>query len=439
MKTLLLEQAERLLAIVRWLLLTSVGGVAAGAAASCLLWLLRLGPEKVALLPPALLWLLLPLGGAVAATILHRFAADAPGQSLDNVLAAYRRRDGDIPARTALAKTFATLVSITVGGSAGRTGPAAYLGALVTSLLARVARLSPGDRQLMALAGVAAGFCAATDAPVAAAVFALEVPAAGRASYHALLPVGISSFTAHITARWLRTPTLPVHAFVAPAATPVLALKMVALGLAAGLVAVIYLESLQRGRSAAATLLRHRRLPPWALAAGGGFALVLLAQVCGRAYFGLSLPLLGLALAGRPVPPLAFLAKIAFTSLTLATGFGGGVITPALVIGSTLGSALVGVLHVMPPLAAGAGMAALLGAAANVPVAATLLAFELCGPKAGVLAFCAVLPAYVLAGRRSMFPNQLPALKRLPGLRRAVAESSSKGTDESAPGPDPKK
>ncbi len=163
MKTLLLERAEALLAFVRWIFLASVGGVAAGAVASSFLWLLKLGPQEAALPPPTVSWFLLPLGGAVAASVLHRYAADAPGQSLDNVISAYDERDGDIPPRGAVAKTIATLVSITAGGSVGRTGPAAHVGALVTSLLGRLAHLAPTDHSLMATAGILpAGRCRGT-------------------------------------------------------------------------------------------------------------------------------------------------------------------------------------------------------------------------------------------------------------------------------------
>jgi len=106
-------------------------------------------------------------------------------------------------------------------------------------------------------------------------------------------------------------------------------------------------------------------------------------------------------------PGYVFALKLVFTAVTLGAGFLGGEVTPLFFIGATLGAALAPVLGIPQPLAAGVGLAAIFGAASNTPIALSIMAVELLGWHALPHVAIVALVAYVLAGRRSIYPAQL--------------------------------
>src|SRR5580692_6735581 len=139
----------------------------------------------------------------------------------------------------------------------------------------------------------------------------------------------------------------------------------------------------------------------------GGAAVVLLWKVFGTSdYLGLGVPMILRAFSDPTLPVYAFAAKILFTSVTLASGFLGGEVTPLFFVGATLGSVLARAIGLPIPLGAGVGLAAVFGAAANTPLALSIMAVELLGAPIfpHVVLVCVI--AYLLSGHRSIYPAQ---------------------------------
>jgi H+/Cl- antiporter ClcA len=190
-------------------------------------------------------------------------------------------------------------------------------------------------------------------------------------------------------------------------------LIMLACGALFGLIALLLIESL---RFFERTLRRfeHR---PYLLSAGGGVALVLLYFAAGDAYAGLGTDTINGVLTGTtPVFAGAFLLKILATSITLATGGSGGIVTPIFFVGATSGAALAPYFGVPTTLLAAVGLVAMLAAAANTPIAAAVMAMELLPGPVGVYAALAAATAFLMVGHRSVYASQKIGLSKSAGL-----------------------
>jgi H+/Cl- antiporter ClcA len=153
------------------------------------------------------------------------------------------------------------------------------------------------------------------------------------------------------------------------------------------------------------------------VAATGGAALVVLYAVTGDAYAGLGTDTINGVLAGTTaVTSVAFLLKIAATSITLETGGSGGIVTPIFFVGATSGAALARVFGVPPPLLAAVGFVAVLAAAANTPIAAAVMAMEILPASDGVYAALAATTAFLMVGHRSVYASQKLGLSKSAGL-----------------------
>ena len=180
-----------------------------------------------------------------------------------------------------------------------------------------------------------------------------------------------------------------------------LGVAVVALG--AGLLARAYLVA----HRVVVLALRRSTLPQLLWPVLGGALVVAGTAVIGtRAYLGLSLPLVNAALTGAGVASTAFVLKLAFTAVTLGSGFPGGEVTPLLCMGACLGATLSGPLGEPAGLLAAVGMVATWAAASNTPISAAIMGAELFGPI-GLLAF---LPANIIAtalsGRHGVYHSQ---------------------------------
>jgi H+/Cl- antiporter ClcA len=156
----------------------------------------------------------------------------------------------------------------------------------------------------------------------------------------------------------------------------------------------------------------------------GGIALVVMWKLVGTSdYLGLGVPMIVRAFSDPQLPAYAFAAKIAFTAVTLASGFLGGEVTPLFFVGATLGSVLARVLGLPIELGAGVGIAAVFAAAANTPLALSVMAVELLGAAIfpHVVIVCVI--AYLLSGQRSIYPAQRILRRKHGGARlpRAIA------------------
>jgi H+/Cl- antiporter ClcA len=121
---------------------------------------------------------------------------------------------------------------------------------------------------------------------------------------------------------------------------------------------------------------------------------------------GLGIPLIQQSFQ-EAVSPLAFLLKTIFTAITLGAGFQGGEVTPLFVIGSTIGSALAGLLVVSVPFLAAIGFVSVFSGAAKTPIACFIMGIELFGSEGAVYLFIGCVISYLFSGRTGIYEAQM--------------------------------
>jgi H+/Cl- antiporter ClcA len=425
-------------ALAQWLLLGGLVGAVCGAASALFLFLLD---EATGLRErsPVIVYTL-PLAGLVIGALYAKWGAPIRG---GNNLVIDTAHEGarQLPLRMAPMVLVGTVLTHLFGGSAGREGTAVQMGGSLADAIAHRLRVSPDTRREMLAAGIAGGFGSVFGTPIAGAVFGLEVVVVGRLGYEALLPALVASVVGDLVTRSLGI----VHTvYPTPAPLPLtgwVLVKWLVFAVAVAVVAVLFMEATHRLKK-----LLEGRIPSLPLRmAVGGLAVVGLWKVVGTdAYLGLGVPTIVRAFVDPSLPESAFAWKLLFTVITLGAGFLGGEVTPLFFIGAALGNVLARLLGLPVDLGAAVGMAALFAAAANTPLALSIMAVELVG--ASVLPHVAIVAtvAYLLTGHRGIYPAQRiarlkhggPLLARLLPLRELTDEPPrSKEPPERPPRP----
>lgn len=399
--------------LLRWTWLALPVAVLAGSASALFLWSL----DQVTGLHwrnPWLVWLL-PVGGVAVGFLYHRLGKGSDkGNNL--LIDEIHEPGGGVPARMAPLVLVGTLMTHLFGGSAGREGTAVQMGGSLAALLARTFRVTQENRRLMLMCGIAAGFGAVFGTPLTGAIFAMEVLVIGRVQYEALIPVLVASLVGdatcsawgiHHTVYHLDVP----HADGSHALFNAVLLGKVALsGIAFGLGGRLFAELTHRLQRGFARVVPYAPLRP---ALGAVLVIAMLFALGSRDYLGLGVN----APPGGQVSivdsfeeggatPLSWLWKTLFTSVTLASGFKGGEVTPLFFIGSTMGHALGGLMHEPAALFAALGFIALFAGAANTPLACTVMGIELFGAHYAVYFAVACFVSYFFSGHSGIYLSQ---------------------------------
>lgn len=396
----------------RFLVLAGLIGLAAAVAVTAFYLLidviqhLTLGWAEASSLTQALVIPLLVGAGLVVSQVLVRYGAgDSTGENVPDVMYRANLRGGLVPGPPVLAKSLAAAVLIGTGGSAGAEGPVIVGGAALASRIGRWLSASPHRLRTLVGCGAAAGLSAAFNAPIAGVLFGIEkiLGAAGGVS---LGPFVVASIVAATASRAIfgNHPVLAVplqYGLRSAWELPLYGL----LGLAAGIVAVLYARTVWRVQDWVSGRARWIAIVTGAVLVGGldvGFR----ADLWGHGHQAVNLA----ALVDRSTLFLLGLcaAKLVATSVTLAVGRAGGVFTPALFLGAALGTAFGQAAGTLPGLSdrlsAGAfgvvGMAAMVAGATHAPLTAIMMAFELTGDYGLILPIMlASTIAYVFARR----------------------------------------
>lgn len=421
--------------LLLWLILGSLTGALVGIVVTYFLKLLFWSVAGTMHWPMWLIVVALPLGGLITGLLIHYGAPTAAGHGTEAVIRAVHRDAGRINWKVAPIKALATITTIAPGGSAGKEGPSAQIGAAVASALADLFRFSAERRQRIVICGIGAGFAAVFGTPVAGAILGIEVLAIGDLWYEMLLPSFAASVMAYEVSKNLGLSWFYPQSSAAMTFTMGLFGKLVLLGIAAGLVAyllVLLMEGLHHTMHVLHTK-RHWWMPLFPLMSG--IALVILMLFVGRSYGGLSLPLLTQALSGHSVPALAWGWKLLMVAITLGFGMSGGIITPLFVIGATFGSMMAGLLHL--PLAIGAeiGMIAVTAAGANAPIALIVMGMELFGARLAPEFMIAAIPAFIMIGNHSVYPSQRVRLQKSPWVPIPSGRALEEASEDALPYP----
>lgn len=408
------EHAALVVTTLKWAVLGAVAGLCVGGGTRAFLWSLGASSRLAEGVFPGVFrpYFLLPLALPACVWLVRTFAPSAKGHGTEAVIAAIHTRSGKIDWRVAPVKLLATVLTLAFGGSVGKEGPCAQIGAAITSLFADVLRLDDKDRRRLVICGVGAGFAAVFGTPVSGALFGIEVLYLGRIEYPVLFPCLVAGIVAHLVCG-TSAPVPALHQDLSLLGHRTIVPLTILFGAVFGLVALVLIESM-RGLE---RLLRRFERHPYRVAAAGGAALALFYLAVGEDYAGLGLPVIEASLAGTAqVVSLAFLYKIVATTLTLETGGSGGIVTPLFFIGATSGAALAHLASLPPGVIAAFGFVSVLAAAANTPIAAAVMGMELLPHDLGVYAALCAGTAFLLVGHRSVYASQKLGLSKSGGL-----------------------
>ncbi len=410
------EETVLFVSVLKWVVLATVVGAIVGCSTTVFLRLLDWGVRTAQVWPHY--FLVLPVSLFLSAAAVRYLAPQAQGHGTEKVIEAFHKKAGRIPAAVVPVKLAATVVTLATGGSAGKEGPCAQIGAGLASLFADLLRFDNRDRRKLAICGISAGFASVFGTPISGAIFGMEVLFAGSLFYESLLPsfiAGITSF--HIT-QLLGITYFSHRLRFVPVFSEVFFLKVLLAGLFFGLCSILLIKALHYGEKVA------RRIPVWTPMLGvlGGLVLVGGALLLSPRYLGLGLDTIQSALSGAAVPWYAFLAKIGFTSVTLSFGGSGGIVTPIFFIGATAGSLFGSLLGQDVATFAAIGFVSLLGGAANTPLSASIMAVELFGPAIAPYAAGACVISFLMTGHRSVYPSQILSLRKSESIRVEVGK-----------------
>ncbi len=404
------EHSSILLSVTKWTFFSSVVGIIIGSIVTLFLNILAWGEAGRTFLPFPYYYLL-PFGLMLSVWLTKRFAPEAKGHGTEKVIEAVHKRNGKIDVAVIPVKLLTTVITLVTGGSAGKEGPGAQIGAGTASAIADLLRFSPKDRKKLVICGISAGFATVFGTPIAGAIFGIEVLVVGAVMYEVLLPSFVAGFSAFFTAQYfgVKYTYYDISYFQHYFIDPVLIAKVMLGGVFFGLVAYLIIATLQQTEKAV------ERIPmnPYLKALGAGVLLILLSFVLGTSYFGLGLDTISQSMNIQNeivggTPWYAFLAKIFYTAVTLGSGGSGGIVTPIFYIGATSGhwfGGLFGSEHQLALFAA-LGFVSVLAGATNAPIAATVMAMELFGMDVAHYAAVSIVISFLVSGHRSVFPSQ---------------------------------
>lgn len=391
----------------RWLLLATVVGVIVGSGCSLFLTGLFFLSAQTDHIPLGVQMGLLPLAGILNGLLLYYGYREPGALARDSVFTAIHTRSGLMSHRTILVKPVAALITLVMGGSAGKEGPCSHIGGTLASGFGKLLKLDPEMQKRIVACGVSAGFASVFGTPLAGAIYGVEMLVIGRVRHDFIFPGIIAAITSFEVSKFWGIGYEYFPVLVSSDFSASLAFKVTLIGILCGLVSWLFIEFLDKIRYGFSTLQRRFQIWPPLMPFIGGLVLAALIVVIPTDYLGLSLPLMNDALQGKEVALLGFVWKALLVAITLGSGFYGGIVTPQFVIGAIAGNAFGSLLGINPALGAAVGMVAVVAAASNTPIAAVLMGFELFGSPSGPYFATACVTAYIVVGHRSVYSGQL--------------------------------
>jgi CIC family chloride channel protein len=372
--------------------------------------------------------ILAPVVGAVAvAFLVKNFAPEAKGHGVPEVMDAIYHNRGRIRPIVAAIKSLASAISIGSGGSVGREGPIIQIGSSFGSTIGSLLRLSLWQRIALIAGGAGGGIAATFNTPVGGVLFAQEM-LMREISARTLVPVAISTVTATYVGRIFfgAHPSFVIPALEIPSShqtDPLVLLAFVGLGGIMGAVSALFIKSIYGfedlfDKRIGGSYYRKHMLGMLLV----GILMYLLMVIFGHYYIqGVGYATVQDVLSKNSLPLylllLLFALKLLVTSLTLGSGASGGIFSPSLFMGATLGGAygmviswLFPQLGINPAVFAIAGMAGLVGGATGAAIAAVVMIFEM------TLDYNVIIPMTIVVAisygfRRVLSPESIYTMK----------------------------
>ena len=360
------------------------------------------------------------VGGLIVGQILHHFTPDARARSVADVIEGAALNEGRVEKRAGIASMFASLVTLGTGGSTGREGPVVHMAGVISSWVSnRINANGITGRDLLGCA-VAAAVSASFNAPIAGALFALEV-VLRHFAVHAFAPIVIASVAGTVINRLEFGDITEFDLMQSSALEFYVELPaFLILGLLCGLVATALMHAIFVAEDVANHMQDRLKLPRWLRPAIAGAMLGGLAiwfpHIIGVGYETTTAALTGELLFREAV--IFAVLKVVAVAITFGGRMGGGVFSPSLMVGALTGLAFGWIATSVFPDVSGshtlyalAGMGAVAAAVLGAPISTTLIVFELTGDwQTGIAVMVAVSMSTALGSRlvrRSFFLTQL--------------------------------
>jgi len=425
MKKHVTEQTAIFFSVTKWMVLSSVIGSIIGAVVTLFLKLLQLSENSRDSLPFHYYYFL-PVALVLTVWLTKTFAPSAEGHGTEKVIDAIHKSSGKINIAVIPVKLLTTVLTIFAGGSVGKEGPGAQIGAGVGSLISQIFKFSSSDRKKIVICGLSAGFSTVFGTPIAGAIFGVEVLVIGVIMYDVLLPSFIAGFAAFTTAQLLgiEYTYFDVRFYQSVTLDLPLIFKVVGGGIFFGMVSYFVIGSVLKTHK----FISNIKLNSYLKAFIAGVLIIGLTFVFGDKYIGLGLDSIEQLLDPKygeelSFPWYGFILKTIFTSITLGGGGSGGIITPIFYIGAASGHTF-GLFFSQEniELFAALGFISVLSATTNAPIAATIMAVELFGIEIAHYAALSAVISFLISGHRSIFPSQILAMKKSEMLKLNVGE-----------------
>ena len=395
---------------VRWLFLAVVCGVVVGCVVGAFLIILYQAIDFIDSLPD---WryVLIPAGLLASLYSIKIFAPAAAGHGTDKVIAAIHYKEASVPFAVVPVKILSTIFTLAPGAVVGTEGPSVQVGAGLMSSLARFFKLTVEERKKLVVCGAAAALSAVFGAPVAGAVFGVEVLFVGELFYPALLPALISAVVAFMVCGRMGVP-YPAYNVYIPDLTPEALEWCLLASIFFGLVCIVHIKTTDGVMAA----FKKINLPDWGKSLIAS-AVILGTVFCfGDSFLGMGENGMNAILAGHPVVWYAFLLKSFLLGVTLSGGGSGGVLTPTFYIGAAAGALFAQTFGADIAFFGALGFAGCVAGAVNTPVAAVFLAVELFGAEMAPFAGIVCIVSYMISGAHSLYPTQILVRSKSDGL-----------------------
>ena len=347
----------------------------------------------------------LPVGGVIIAA-LYGFFKDKGSLDTNRVIASAKGKK-DIPFIMLPLIFIGATITHLVGGSAGREGAALQLGGSLGYKIGKTFKFKNDDLNILVMAGMSAVFAALFGTPVAAAVFAVEVAYINKFSLKAVIPCFISAFSGYF---------MSVLFCISPVRFEILnfnnytienLIKIFSIVVICAIVSIIFCLAIHKTEHISKKIIKNAYIRGFF----GGIVISVLTFLVGSYdYNGAGMDVVSRAISGTANYE-AFIFKIIFTAITVATGFKGGEIVPAFFVGSTLGCALGGIIGIDPGISAAIGFVVLFCGITKCPFASFLLAVEVFGLEWSILFAFVCFSGYILSGRTGMYDDKQSQIK----------------------------
>jgi len=373
-------------------------------------------------------------GGFISGMLVYFLSKESEGIGTDHAIKAYHFNEARIDPKAPFVKLISSAILIGSGGTSGREGPIALIGAGIGSLLSDLLKLNKRERRKLVAIGLGAGVAAIFRAPLAGALISAEVFYKKDFDIELLVPGFLASVTSYIVFGSFVgfDPLFNIPAYNEETLSIDNLIYYALLGFICGFTIRLFIKIFTETQTA----FSSSRIPPFIRPAIAGFITGLIGivnpLVIGNGYGWLQIIIDGhLDFIGPITLIISPLLLMISASLILGSGGSGGIFGPSIMIGGTLGATSSMIINVISgedflnvASFTVVGMTAFFGGAAKAPLSTLILVAEMThGYNLLVPSIIAVSIAYIVSGDKSIFPSQVNTRADSPIMREEIGIS----------------